>query len=124
MAGTSVVKGAARVFTNSQLGGPTTEQESQVALNTVNLTFVVNNNAERVGLTVVNIGANDAFLEITSGGAGTPGLHLSANGGTVNMNVRDDFTLPSRAFYGYSTVGATTVYVLEIIRQIYTPDGE
>jgi hypothetical protein len=118
------VKSALRAFIEQEFGGPTTEQESIVSVASgVGLTLLVKGNAERVEVTFVNLGAFDVII-----GFGTVlasgGIRLVASGGALNLIVRDDATLPGREWYANGPGGASTVYVLEVIRSIYTPPQE
>ena len=117
------VRSAARFFIEKQYGGPTTEQESNIVVPPGNVLIrAVANNAERVSLTFVNAGTGDFFIgfgnQIT-----LSSLRLQAQGGTINMELRDDATLVTREWF---VQGPTTgnLYVLEVIRSIYTPDAE
>jgi len=114
--------GAARAFTQLQLGGPCTEQDSQVTATNTAAIFL-QGNADRVGLLMINLGANDVYLSLTSSVSTTQGIKLPQSGGNVSMNVRDDFTLPSRTFYGITNAATSAVYVLEIIRADTTIPG-
>jgi hypothetical protein len=83
---------------------------------------LVANNAERVSLTFVNVSAN--VVNIGFGGVLlVGGFELLPNGGTINMQIRDDASLPAHEWYGNSGPGGT-VYILEVIRSIYTPSIE
>ena len=121
----NVIKSAARVFIEHQYGGPTTEKESTPAVAALpNVSQMVPNNAERVALIfsnissqVFNIGTNPQIL-------GTVGGIFMASGANISMNVRDDATLPTLAWYAEATNPGSFMYVLEVIRSIYTPPDE
>lgn len=114
--------GAARYFTEQQLGGPTRENESNPTAG-VTQTSAVGNNGDRVGLIIVNQGANDVFIALAAPSA-TNGIRLSASGGNVSMNVRDDFTLPARQWFMIAPTGSSAVYVLEEISETKTAASE
>ena len=115
--------GAARAFTNVQLGGPTTELESNPTVqNTAGI--ILQGNPDRVGLVFINTSTVDVFIAFNSGVSSTNGIKIGANGNSVTMTVRDDFTLPTRTIYAITSSGTATVYILEVVRQIYTPDTE
>jgi hypothetical protein len=116
---------AVRAWVEAEFGGPTTEQEKTFVLAPGNVAQeVVPNNAERVSLTIVNIGTGNLNLALSSSLVATiGGIFLSSSGGEVNMHVRDDATLPGRQWWCSSGAGST-VYVLEVIRSIYTPPEE
>lgn len=115
--------GAARWFTDQQLGGPALEKESSVNVLST-LSVVIGSNPDRVGLIMINQGAQDAFIALTPAVSTSFGIKLFANGGSVTMQVRDDFTLPSRQWYGFGNGGAVSIYVLEQISETVTPASE
>lgn len=120
---TKLFPGAARAFTEAALGGPCTEIETNPTIQAT-VTNVVNNSPDRVGLVIINLGANDVYIAMNAGVSNTNGLKLPANGGSVSMNVRDDFVIPSRQWFGIANGGASTIYCLEEVRTIYTPPQE
>lgn len=103
--------GAAREFIAQDLGGPTSEAESTVATG-ANAVSICGNDPDAVGLTIVNVGAQNVFIGLTQGVSATNGIFLGANGGLVTMSVKDDYTLPTREWFAVSPAGASTVYVL------------
>ena len=113
---------AVRGWVEAEFGGPTTEIESSFVLAGGNVAAqAVPNNGERVSLTVVNIGSGNLNLALSSSLVSTTGgIFLAPGGGEINMNVRDDATLPARQWWVSSGAG-TTVYTLEVVRSIYTP---
>jgi hypothetical protein len=116
--------GAARQTTQIDLGGPCTENESNVSVGT-SLTTLANNNPDRVGLVFVNNGAADVLIGLTSAITSTIGIRLTANGGSASLTIRDDFTLCARQWSAISSAPGNSVYVLEIIRlrQTQQPQG-
>lgn len=111
----TVRKGAALEFAEAALGGPLVENDTFPAITTTT-SILIDGSGDRVGLIFVNTGANDIFVSINSNVSPANGIRLSANGGNVTMNVRDDFTLITRRWYVQSTIGASTAYVLELVR--------
>src|SRR5580698_7646863 len=106
---------AALLFTEQELGGPCTENETILALTALVANAAVNGNGDRVGLIFVNLDSQAMYLSLTAQ-TGANGIELSANGGSLTMNVRDDFTLCSRAWYATTGHPTASLYVLEIIR--------
>lgn len=102
-------------FTELQLGGPCTENES-VPIALTSPTLLVNGNGDRVGLLMMNLGSNNAFVTIGPTPSSTSGILLAANGGFITLNVRDDFTLCTRNWYGIANSSGVQIYVLEIVR--------
>jgi hypothetical protein len=111
----TIRKGAALEFTEAALGGPLVENDSFPAVATT-LGVLIDGAGDRVGLIIVNTGANDIFVSINSNVSAANGIRLAANGGNITQNVRDDFTLPARRWYAIATGGASTAYVLELVR--------
>lgn len=108
-------KGAALEFTEIDLGGPVVEQESFPVCQ-LTVTDIAPGNGDRVGLVIMNLGANPVYISLSPSVGPAAGLLLSANGGLTTMAVRDDFTLPSRAWKMISTGGTSQMYILELIR--------
>lgn len=107
--------GAALDYTVAQLGGPVLEQESNPSISTSPVQ-VVPNNADRVGLVVVNLGAGNVFMSLGNTPSVSVGIFLGANGGSTSLTVRDDFTLPSRQWTAICPAGGPSV--LEVIEYI------
>jgi len=119
----TIFPGAARTYTDGQLGGPTLDIISNPSI-LVTVTSVVQNSPDRVGLIIFNTGANDIYISILATVSTTFGIRLPANTGAVTMNVRDDFTLPSQPWYAVASGGTSVITVVETVRSIYTPDTE
>ena len=110
--------GAAEEFIENLYGGPTDEIESYVSTSAA-VVKVKNNEPDALSLLIANLGSNDVYLGLSDDVSATKGFYLAKNGGTASMNVRDDMTLPSRAWFGVSPAGASTLYTLVIKR--YAP---
>ena len=80
-------------------------------------------NADRLALVMFNLGLNNLFVALNPNVNNTSGILLTANGGAVSLNVRDDFTLTTRAWFGISVTAPGTLYVLEIIGRVKLPPG-
>lgn len=115
--------GAARAYTEQVLGGPINEIESNPTQGVAAASLLLGN-ADRVGLLFVNLGANDVFIAISSAVATTFGIRLTANGGNASFDVTEDFTLPTRQWFGIASGGSSAVYILEVVRQQFTPASE
>lgn len=116
-----IATGAARQYTEDQLGGPCNEAESFPTATTA-ITTLVHGNGDRVGLIFMNLGANPVNVGLTSAAGPNNGILLSANGGVLGMSVRDDFTLPSREWFVLATGGNSQMYVLELVRVSLTTE--
>jgi hypothetical protein len=109
--------GAARYFAEQWLGGPVRENETNPTVG-VAVSKVVQSNPDRVGLVIVNQGAADIFVGLSNSVTTSSGVRLTANGGSMTLNVRDDFTLTAREWDGISGGVGNSVYVLEMISDI------
>lgn len=118
-----VAKPAALEFTEQELGGPCYEQDSQVAYNNSTTTVLVGNNGDRVGLLIFNQSAGDITVGLLGSLTFGNGIILPANGGSLTLNVRDDFTLAARQWFVCSNTGGL-VTVLEIIRYRSSPSED
>jgi len=115
--------GAARAYTDAVLGGPTYDIDSNPTAQTT-AGELIKGSPDRVGLIIVNQGGNDVYVAISSGVSTTNGIKLTANGGSVTMDVKTDYTLPSRAWFAIANGGTSACYVIEIVRSQYTPASE
>lgn len=109
--------GAAWATTQLELGGPCTMTESTPATSATP-SIIALTSPDRVGLAFINLGANNVYIALTSAVGTTNGILLGASGGSFNTDVRDDYTLPAQAWYAVSPAGASTVYVLEVVRTL------
>lgn len=112
--------GAARYFTEQQLGGPTRTIPSNPNIQT-SVTQVCNNNPDRVGLVVVNLGSFDVFVWTDNSVSTTKGVRLTANGGVMTLNVKDDYTLVAEQWIGIGSGGAALLGVLEVVSDVILP---
>jgi hypothetical protein len=110
-----IARGAALEFTEQDLGGPCTEQETFVATSTV-LTIAVEGNGDRVAIVFVNQGTTDLIIGTRPDISASQGIRLTANGGGATFTVREDYTLCSRRWYALAISATPTLYVLEINR--------
>lgn len=112
--------GAARWFTEQMLGGPTREIPSNPTIG-VAVGSIVSANPDRVGLVIVNGGAADVFVWLDNTVSLTKGIRLTANGGSVTMTVRDDFTFPAQQWNGISSGAGNAMSVLEEVSDVISP---
>jgi len=108
--------GAALQWSQKELGGLLLEKDSNPTMQ-VTATQIVENNADRVVLVVFNLGVNDVYMSITADVSATNGIKLVANGGFIIIELRDDFTLQTRQWWGLGNGGTSACYVLELVRQ-------
>ena len=115
----SISVGAAQSFIEGELGGPTSEEESEVVTAAAFVTLCAND-PEAVVLLLINLGSNAVYIGLQDDVSETKGIYLAANGGSVSMAIRDDYTLPTRQWFAVSPSGASTVYVLRLRRYALT----
>lgn len=111
----SLSTSAAQRFTEQELGGPCTEVESYVTVS-VGGTIVAKGNGDRVGLFIMNISSDAAYIGLLGSPNLNQGLYLAPNGGSLSLTVRDDFTLPTRQWAATPSANSPILYVLEIVR--------
>lgn len=109
--------GAARWITEQRLGGPTRAITGATTV-TTSVISIVNNNPDRVGLLLVNLGTVDVFVWIDNSVSSSKGVRLTANGGFMSLDVNDDFTLPAEQWIGITSSGSATVASLELVSDI------
>jgi hypothetical protein len=109
--------GAALTWTQGEYGYLISEVESFPSIATVApANQFLPNNGDRLGLVIINTSLNNIFVGLSNQVSSLFGILLTANGGSLTANVRQDLTLPTRAWFGFSPSGVpTTIYVLEII---------
>src|SRR5215470_19636840 len=106
--------GAALQFWRDLFGGVAVENENTVSVGASTVS-IINGNGDRLGLLIMNLGANNTFVAMSSAVGTSFGILLSANGGFVAFNVRDDFTMQTRQFFANTpSGGSSTIYTLEL----------
>lgn len=117
--------GAALTYVQNLLGYLVNEIDEVFTLQITNPTVpFIQQNGDRLGLVIVNTSTNPAFIGLSSAvGPSNQGIYLPASGGSISMDARTDFTLPTRAWWGIATGGITVIYVLEIIGVKALPPG-
>lgn len=106
---------AALRFTEMELGGPCTETTTNVVIGASQDNIIAQQNPDRVGLIIMNISSADCYVNLVYSAAVGSGIYLNGFGGLVTMNVRDDFTLPSREWHA-NCAAPTILLVMEIVR--------
>lgn len=74
-------------------------------------------NPNRVAAVVVNLSNNVLFVSPGGGVSTSKGIRLGANGGSMSLSWRDDFTLPAKEWTIISDVGTNNLYSLEVLTQ-------
>lgn len=85
---------------------------------------ILENNGDRVGMLIVNVGQSDIRVTLASNVLSNLGFILTANGGSFSANVWQDFTLPTRSWSAIGNTANSGVYVLEIIGIVPLPPGK
>jgi hypothetical protein len=111
--------GAALQHLQAKFGGIFAEFEHNANI-TVAVSQPIGNNADRLALLIVNTGANPVTLSTSPTMTAVQGFVLGAGGGSVSMDVDEDFTLVTRDLFALSSAGNTTIYILELIRNVST----
>lgn len=101
---------SARVY-----GGLVQQTETFLTMNTT-AAQIVANNADRMGLLIMNTGSVQVFISLSNSPSSTQGILLAGLGGFFSTSAFEDLTLPSRGWSGIVTSGTSTLYVLEIVR--------
>ena len=78
------------------------------------LTRVVSSNPQRLGLTIMNLGATSMYLAPDNLVSVTRGLLLVPNGGIVSFRWDVDFTLCSYEWFGISVAAPNAIFTLEV----------
>jgi len=113
--------GACLEYAQRVLGGPLVENDSNPSIPNATVTVVVDGNGDRVALVIINTGTNDAYVSIDPNITAPNGIKIANSGGSFTIDVTEDFTLPSRRWYGWCPTGTTQFFVLEMIRFALAP---
>ena len=107
--------GAAAEFIEAKYGGATAET---VAVEVVGITQsrILRNDPERVFALLVNLSANTIFVGYDQQVSSARGILLASNGGSYQVDVEEDFTVPIRALFGVASAAASNLYVLTVRR--------
>lgn len=101
----------------AQYSGLFRELESVVA-NVATFSEIVQADPERISLTIVNVGPGICFLSTRADIGVGNGIRIRANGGLFHVDLSLDWTLPSKQWFATATGSTTSVYVLEVKRDI------
>lgn len=119
MAARPITFGAAYTFSEAQLRGDVRVNLKNPAVTTT-AAQLVENNADRVELTIFNTGANPIFVLPGEGVSLTNGIQLVANTGFITFKLRDDFALTGYDFSAIASGGSSVITVIEVIRNSVT----
>jgi hypothetical protein len=102
-------------FAIGRWGGPTTFRLTSATVGT-SVTRIVVNNARRVKLTLLNLGAVDVFISPSSDVTTSAGLKLVASTGTAESNAADDGEEVIGEVYAIASAAGNTVMISEVLR--------
>jgi len=78
---------------------------------------VLGNDPERVFTLLINLSVNSIYLGFNEQVGADNGILLSANGGLMILNSKEDYTLVGRAIYGLASGASSNLYVLRMRRE-------
>ena len=119
----SEVYGAVLEFLQDRFKGRLSHDELEYTVGTDGI-VVAGGDAERVSLTLVNLGATTLYLSPSLQVSTVHGLRLGAQGGTVTMNVEEDSLLPALGWWCVSSAGGGLLFVLTVFRSSKHEPGE
>ena len=76
--------------------------------------IIAKQDPKRLGLVVVNLGANIVYIRPIDAAASTDAIQLNASGGMVTMNAKDDFILPALEWHGLGAAINLNILTIEI----------
>lgn len=98
-------------FVEGEFGGPT-EDVDEVVTVTSTASRLVKNDPERLELMIFNQSPTDIYIGLTPEVTSINGILIKGNGGGVIMNIREDMTLQSRAWFAVTVSGTADVYIV------------
>ena len=78
-------------------------------------TIVAQNNPSRVALTIVNLSANGIYLRPKEPASASMGIFLAPNGGSMGVDMNDDYMLPTYEWHAIATGAASAIFSSESI---------
>ena len=105
------LSGAAAEFVGRKYGGLVADDDTVVSIGVTD-TAVVGVDPERVFVLCVNLSVNTVYLGYDSAVGSARGIILAASGGSYQVDVEEDFMLPTRALRAVATGGSSSMYVV------------
>ena len=99
----------------SEYGGGFKSIESVVDTSATSIRAAMND-PNAVETVILNTGGEDIYVSPSTPAAAKSGIFLHANGGSVALTVRDDLTLAGHEWYAVSPGGASSLFVLRVVR--------
>ena len=112
-----VVRGnqtAAGRFAIARWGNPTEPSLTSTTVGT-SVSRIVQNNARRIKLVLLNLGASDVYIAFTSSVTTSFGIKLVAATGFLECNAADDGEEVISEFWAISAAAGNTVMISEVI---------
>jgi hypothetical protein len=76
---------------------------------------IARNDPGRVGLTIINLSANNVYVRPVSAATTTAGILLSANGGSLTVSMDEDYMLPTYEWHAIASAAASAIFVTESV---------
>jgi len=111
--------GAAQAYIEGVYGGPTEETDHDYTVGT-SVKNIATNDPEGLALAIANLGSNSLYVMFDDQVSASHGFLVPSGGGLLSVNVRDDQTLPTRAWWAVSPDGNTDVIVIRTRRYALT----
>lgn len=108
-------KPALQSFIETFVGGRYNVAIEEVTLTTSASRFI-DNDFERMAITVINTGSEDCRLLTDNSVAASKGIVLGQGGGSVSMNPQEDLALVGWEWWGVVGTGTTTLTVITVTR--------
>ena len=115
MPSAKVFFGAAAEYYRRLIGGDVEPIKDTKAVGTTPSVLVAAD-PERVQLTIVNLSSNSIYIMPNDAPTTSSGIFLSANGGSVSMNVHEDGTLPAQEWRAVATAANSSVQIIGLRR--------
>lgn len=90
-------------------------ENPEVSQCAITVTKLISHNPNRLGLLIVNAGANNIYVSPHNTVAVGAGIVLVANGGSISFTWDRDFEFVTNEFYGIANGGVSNVEVIEIV---------
>lgn len=79
------------------------------------LTRILDNNPNRVGWTIFNLGSNAVYLGFDRNVSASKGMRLAPSGGSINFMWDTEFDVVGYELFGKASTGTNNIYVIELI---------
>ena len=104
--------GAAAEFAQREFGGVIAPSQEVQVIGT-SISSVLGNDPERVSFFLMNLSANVIYLSTDQNPSSSNGIQLTANGGFLGFNAKDDQILSTLGFWGVASAASSNLLVLE-----------